>query len=56
MKNLKLFTKLFIFTSLLSFMIACTTTETVEVIKEVPVEKVVEKVVEKEKNFFLIWQ
>ena len=48
MKNLKLFTKLFIFTSLLSFMIACTTTETVEVIKEVPVEKVVEKVVEKE--------
>ena len=29
-------------------MIACSTTETVEVIKEVPVEKVVEKVVEKE--------
>ena len=35
MKNFKLLTKLFVFTSLLSFMIACTTTETVEVIKEV---------------------
>tara|TARA_B100001964_G_C14258832_1_gene614063 strand:- start:5332 stop:7095 length:1764 start_codon:yes stop_codon:yes gene_type:complete len=48
LKNLKFVTKLFLFTSVLSFMIACSTTETVEVIKEVPVEKVVEKVVEKE--------
>ena len=49
MKNFKLLTKLFVFTSLLSFMIACTTTETVEVIKEVPVEKIVKEIVEVDK-------
>ena len=48
MKILTNTAKLTIFGSLMAFLIACGSTETVEVIKEVPVEKVVEKVVTKE--------